>query len=346
MPRFEDLVQVTAKVERQRIDEAELHFWLEGLGKKFVVGAESLEDWYKLVDACEQGAEISLWTRPAVAEDRIWPLSSFQDRQPWQIEYQGERLRSYAEHRQHRSGPLWLLRCSFLALTAWLIWRWRRMRAPQEQEPRSTRKSGPVRDHHEDEPREPDRGNRAGRWAWNLMGLGLSVLVLYGVARERSANSYPIPGRADLVEKVGTVTDVQVQVITKPGTQGSSGVEEITGLSFGLEGEPGRWSIYKGQWSYDQLARRLVSGAQARLLVHRPEWLEAHGEPPRNEDLWSVVVGETPILSLEQQVSLVRKRREKKASPKLLAFVAALIAACFIQGYRVGRPGTPATRSR
>ena len=341
-PRFEDLVEVTARVERQGIDEAELHFWLKGVEKKFVVHAESLEGWYTLVAACEQGAELSLWTRPAVAENRLWPLASFFDRLPWQIEYKGELLQSYAEQRQRRSAPLWLLRCAFLAFSAGLAWRWHRMRNPLTEESHSTRRTRPRREHRSEEPaesEEPEQGNRAGRWFWNLLGLGLSLLVLYGVAKERSDDSYPIPSRTDLVEKVGSVTDVEVKVINKSRGQRSSSLEEITGLSFGLEGDPNRWSIYKGQWRYDQLARQLAPGAQARLLVHSPEWLETHGAPPRNEDLWAVVVAEEPILSLEQQLSLVRKRREKKTSPQLLAVVAAAIAACFIQGYRVGRPG-------
>ena len=53
-----------------------------------------------------------------------------------------------------------------------------------------------------------------------------------------------------------------------------------------------------------------------------------------------MAVGEEQVLSLEQQQSLVRKRRERKSHPLALALVAAIVSACLIQGYRVGRPRT------
>ena len=335
-PELAELAKVTATVERQQVDRTRLLFWLEGVEQKFVVDAEGVDAWYELVDACERGAELSLWTWPAVLEDRPWPLASFHARLPWQIECKGKLLVSYDEVHEGRSGVIWLLRSLFLALTAGLAWWRHRVRYPKAEEPRRRRKRKQAQDHSPDESQETDHGGRVQRWCWNLMGLAFAVMFLFAGARERSQDSYPVPERGDLVEKVGTVVVVEVDV--RRG--GSNSVDKILGFSFGLEGEQGRWAVTRRQWPYDLLARRLVPGASVRLLVLGPEWLADHGAPPPNEDLWSVAVGEEQVLSLEQQQSLVRKRRERKSHPLALALVAAIVSACLIQGYRVGRPRT------
>jgi len=330
-PDQEELVPLSGRVESHELSDATLHFTIPDSSRVFRVHARSQDNWYEIVEAAELEKEFTLWVGPAVAAGQIWPLSRLDGGVAWQIDADGVPLVSLEAERERRGSNRRFMRVLFLLLSALGYRTWRRRGRAEEQ-------AAPETEELEEELEEDDEADRSVElgavWCWGILGVGILGLGLWALQRERYQASYPIPERGDLVEHVGEVSDVEVKVSERSERRRE---REVLSTSFGLKGVQGRWAIYKNLWKYDILARRLVPGARARILVTGSEWERRHGTPPGGEVLWEVEVDDELHLPLDEQLSVVRNRRKNNEHPLVFASLLLVVAACFGNSYRLWR---------
>jgi hypothetical protein len=332
IPEFGELASITAPVTTRRIHDAKFQFQLEGVDQVFKVHAESTENWYAILAAAETQGVLTVRTWPAVLEGRGWPFVPFLHSQPWQVEHEGKVLLSYRERAAKGESVRRVHGIAFLlsigALGWWLV---RSMRPDAEPRPVRRRKRGEAAETKESESTS-DAMPKAARWFWDLFGVLILVVVAGFAVMDKIERDTPIPAATELVEVSGVVFDVQVETRARPRGGSSSSVDEIAGFSFELKGREGRWEIPEGHVYYSLLARSLVPGAEARLLVANRGWVAEHGEPLGKEQIWSVEVGSEQIVSHAQTTAVALQRREESDPWWMFAFVVLVSLACFANG--------------
>ncbi|MDP6386672.1 MAG: hypothetical protein QGI93_10810, partial [Planctomycetota bacterium] len=293
-----------------RVHDAKLRFQLKGVDQVFKVHAKSTEYWYAILDAAETQGELTVRTRPAVLEGRGWPFVPFTHSQPWQVEHEGKVLLSYRERAAKSESVKLVSGIAFLLSIGALGWWLVRITGPDaEPRPVRRRKSREAAETEESESTS-DAMPKAARWFWDLFGALILVAVVGSAVMSKFDRDTPIPAATELVEVGGVVVDVQVETSGGHGTGSASAVEKIAGFSFELKGREGRWEIPKRHVYYSLLARSLVPGVEARLLVANGGWVAEHGEPVGTEQIWSVEVGSEQIVSHAQMTAAALRRRE------------------------------------
>jgi len=340
IPEFDELASVTAAVTEHEIYRTKLRFELEGVDHEFEASINLTDQFYAIVKAAEERQQLTLWTWPAVLEGHAWPLVPFHTKQPWQLESEGAVLISYEQIAEKSRGDVLGFWVIFLCSAFALIWLFFRALRSGEDPRRATRRAA-RRDEPADDDGEQEDDSlampRAARWFWDIFGGGVLVMAVLIYFESQGDQGGAIPAATDLIEVSGEVTDLEVETRTVGSGAHSSGHEVISGISFTVaHGEP-RLLIMKGHWRYDLLARRLIPGVFARILIRRPEWLAEHGKSTRNEDVWSVEVDGEQILSLEEEVAVARRWRERPFPWLFLVLVTLGGAAFFAHGRLWGR---------
>jgi len=335
VPELDELDSVTAPVTHSEIDEVELEFRLEGVDRTLKVPAKGNENFYAITEAAESKQPLTVTTWPQVLEGKGWPSVPYFDNTPWQIEADGKVLLAYRD-RVAQNADFRSLSWIILVVSGALMGLWcRRYFGSQA-----------GRDVGRKESREPRRERSepelagmppSARWFWDIAGGCVLCFVLVWMLLEAFGQARPIPAATDLVEKNGVVTDVEVETGRVSHGQSSTRAREIKRFSFALEGDEARWDVPKVHWNYDVLARSLVPGATARLLVENDAWVAKHGRSTGIEQLWGVEVAGEGIVTFAQQTEMARRRRERPTPWLLLGFVVLCGAACFAHGRLWGR---------
>lgn len=336
IPEFDELESVTAPVTHSEIDETTLEFRLEGVDRTFEVSAKGNDNFYAITEATELKQPLTVTTWPGVLEGKGWPSVPYFSNVPWQIEKDGKVLLAYQD-RVANSGTFRWLAWIILIVSGTLLGLWlKRYFSPEastapavSREESRVPRSGPGESTSAGMP-------RSARWFWDIAGGVLLCLALVSMLVGAFGQKRAIPTVTDLVEKNGVVTDVRVDT-GKVLTGQRNRLKEIKKFSFALEGDEARWAVPKVHWNYDALARSLVPGATARLLVENDAWVAKHGRSTGIEQLWGVEVGGAKVVTLAQQTELARRQRARPMPWLLIGLIVLGGAACFAYGRLWGR---------